>query len=329
MSARSEFPLIARLGVRSACLLALATALLAIPSRASRIDGGPQGSTSRPARPATTPAGDSQPRIICIGAHPDDAESGAAGTAALWIAKGYHVKFVSVTNGDIGHWRDSGPQLARRRKAEVANGAKVVGYEFEVLDNHDGELQPTLENRKAITRLIREWKADVVITHRPNDYHPDHRYTSVLVQDSAYMVTVPKFCPEVPALKANPVFLYFSDDFQKPYPFQADIAVDIDAVMDKKLEVMLGMVSQFYEGGVSGSPELLTGDPVKQKERWQALRKHFIDGDMEVANRFRRSLEAWYGPERAARVRCAEAFEISEYGHRPDEAEIRRLFPFY
>src|SRR5512136_152670 len=274
----------------------------------------------------TGPADDGKPRILCLGAHPDDAESGAAGTAALWVAKGYHVKFVSVTNGDIGHWKDSGPELARRRKAEVEHGARLVGYAFEILGNHDGELQPTLENRKAITRLIREWQADVVITHRPNDYHPDHRYTCVLVQDSAYMVTVPKFCPEVPALRTNPVFLYFSDRFQKPYPFQADIAVDIDPVMDKKLDVLLGMVSQFYEGGVSGSPELLTSDPEKQKAQWEAVRKRFIGRQMDITARFRESLKAWYGPERAARIRYAEAFEICEYGRRPDKAEIMRLF---
>lgn len=282
------------------------------------------------ARGGPAPSGpDGAPRILCIGAHPDDAESGAAGTAALWIAKGYRVKFVAVTNGDIGHWKESGPELAKRRKAEVEHGAKIVGYDLEVLDNHDGELQPTLENRRKITRLIREWRADVVITHRPNDYHPDHRYTSVLVQDSAYMVTVPKFCPEVPALKTNPVFLYFSDRFQKPYPFQADIAVDIGAVMDKKLDVLLGMVSQFYEGGVSGSPELLTADPAKQKEQWQAVRKHFVERGEAVASRFRAGLATWYGAERAARVRFAEAFEIGEYGRQPDRAEIKRLFPFF
>lgn len=277
----------------------------------------------------TAPVDDGKPRIICIGAHPDDAESGAAGTAALWVAQGYHVKFVAVTNGDIGHWKESGPELARRRKAEVEHGAKLVGYDFEILDNHDGGLQPTIENRKAITRLIREWKADVVITHRPNDYHPDHRYTSILVQDSAYMVTVPKFCPEVPALKTNPMFLYFSDRFQKPYPFQADIAVDIDSVMDKKLEVLLGMVSQFYEGGVSGSPELLSSDPGQQKAQWQAVRERFTARQLETTARCRKNLEQWYGPERAARVRYAEAFEICEYGRRPDKAEIARLFPFF
>jgi LmbE family N-acetylglucosaminyl deacetylase len=278
-------------------------------------------------RPVTSD--DGKPRILCIGAHPDDAESGAAGTAALWIAKGYHVKFVAVTNGDVGHWKESGPELARRRKAEVEHGAKIVGYDFEILDNYDGELQPTIENRKTITRLIREWNADVVITHRPNDYHPDHRYTSILVQDSAYMVTVPKFLPEVPALKQNPVFLYFSDRFQKPCPFQPDIAVGIDAGMDNKLEVLLGMVSQFYEGGVSGSPELLSSDPEWQKARWQAVRERFMNRQLEVTSLCRKSLEEWYGKERAAGLRYAEAFEICEYGRHPDKAEIRRLFPFF
>jgi LmbE family N-acetylglucosaminyl deacetylase len=283
----------------------------------------------RTASARSTTVDDGKPRILCIGAHPDDAESGAAGTAALWIAKGYHVKFVAVTNGDIGHWKESGPELAKRRKAEVEHGAKLIGYDFEVLDNHDGELLPTLENRKRITRLIREWKADVVITHRPNDYHPDHRYTSVLVQDAAYMVTVPKFCPEVAALKVNPVFLYFSDRFMKPYPFQADIAVDIDAVMDKKLDVLLGMVSQFYEGGVSGSEDLLPKDDGARKARWELLANGFQDRSRSVADRFRKSLEEWYGAERAAKVRFAEAFEICEYGRRPDKAEIRKLFPFF
>jgi LmbE family N-acetylglucosaminyl deacetylase len=277
----------------------------------------------------TAPQDEGRTRILCIGAHPDDAELGAAGTAALWVAKGYPVKFVSVTNGDIGHWKESGPELARRRKAEVEHGARLIGYDFEILDNHDGELQPTLENRKAITRLIREWKADVVITHRPNDYHPDHRYTSVLVQDAAYMVTVPKFLPEVPALKDNPVFLYFSDRFQKPYPFEPDIAVGIDAVMDAKLEVVLGMVSQFYEGGVSGSPELLSNDPERQKAHWASLRERFTNRQLEVTSLCRKSLEDWYGKERAGKIRFAEAFEIGEYGRRPDKAEIKRLFPFY
>src|SRR5438874_713711 len=120
----------------------------------------------------SAPADDGKLRIICFGAHPDDCEIRAAGVGAMWTAKGHHVKFVSVTNGDIGHWRDAGGPLARRRKAEVERADQLLGVAAEVLDIHDGELLPTVENRRTITRLIRQWEADVVMTHRPNDYHP-------------------------------------------------------------------------------------------------------------------------------------------------------------
>ena len=270
-----------------------------------------------------------QLRIICFGAHPDDAEIGVSGTAALWAAKGHAVKLVAVTNGDIGHWNEAGGQLARRRKVEVERAAKILGTTVEVMDNHDGELLPTLENRKAVTKLIREWKADIVISHRPNDYHPDHRYAGVLVQDAAYMVTVPNFAPDIPHLTNNPVFMYFSDRFEKPNPFQADVIVDIDSVMEKKLDGLLGMVSQFYEGGANGSAELMSTDPAKQKERWAVVRKRFVDRQKGVADKYRARLEEWYGKERGSKVQHAEAFEICEYGRRPDKAELKVLFPFF
>jgi LmbE family N-acetylglucosaminyl deacetylase len=147
---------------------------------------------------AADPPEDGKLRIICFGAHPDDCELQVGGTALLWGAKGHHVKFVSTTNGDIGHWRQAGGPLALRRKAEVEAADRLLGVTPHVMDVHDGELLPSLENRRTVTELIRRWKADIVISHRPNDYHPDHRYTGILVQDAAYMVTVPFFCPDVP-----------------------------------------------------------------------------------------------------------------------------------
>jgi N-acetylglucosamine malate deacetylase 1 len=268
-------------------------------------------------------------RIICFGAHPDDCELKAGGTGALWAAKGHKVKFVSVTNGDIGHWRESGPALAKRRKAEVEAASKVLGTEVEVLDIHDGELEPTLENRKKITRLIREWNADVVMSHRPNDYHPDHRYVGVLVQDSAFMVTVPKFLPDVPALKRNPVFLYYSDNFQKPNPFTADVTVAIDTVMAKKVAALERMESQFYEGGANGGPEMVPSAPEAQARRRAQVREALTDRDRRTANRFREKVVGLYGAERGPKVEFVEAFEVCEYGRRPDAAELRRLFPFF
>ena len=186
-------------------------------------------------------------RIIVFGAHPDDCELEAGGTAARWAKLGYKVKFVSVTNGDIGHHQMAGAILARRRTDEVKKCAQILGIETEVLDIHDGELLPTLENRRIITRKIREWKADVVIAPRPNDYHPDHRYTGILVQDAAFMVIVPSFCPDVPALRKNPVFLYTEDDFKKPNPFSPDVVVPIDPVFDLKVACIDALESQFYE----------------------------------------------------------------------------------
>jgi N-acetylglucosamine malate deacetylase 1 len=269
-------------------------------------------------------------RIICFGAHPDDSEIKAGGSAALWTAKGYAVKFVSVTNGDIGHYEQAGGPLARRRLDEVQRAAKLLGNTVEVLGIHDGELTPSLENRRMITRLIREWQADVVISPRPNDYHPDHRYTGVLVQDAAYMVAVPNFMPEVPALKANPVFLYYSDRFEKPNPFQADVIVGIDTVMERKLDALTGMVSQFYEGGANGAADLY---PPNNEAQQAARRKQVRDGmaarDRGVADRFRPKLVEWYGAERGGKFVYAEAFEICEYGRRPDKGELRRLFPFF
>lgn len=193
------------------------------------------------------PKAENKLRIIVFGAHPDDAEYKAGGTAAKWAKLGHHVKLVSVTNGDIGHWKMAGGPLALRRKAEVKAAAKILGVTSEVLDIHDGELLPTLENRKTITKLIREWNADIVIAHRPWDYHPDHRYVGVLVQDAAFMVTVPFFCPDVAPLKKNPVFLYSSDGFQKPYPFVPDVAVSVDDVFDIKLAAIHELPSQAYE----------------------------------------------------------------------------------
>ena len=274
---------------------------------------------------------DGKLRIIIFGAHPDDAQYKAGGTAAKWARAGHKVKLVSVTNGDIGHWQSAGGPLAQRRFAEVKKSDALIGGTTEVLDIHDGELMPTLENRLKIIRLIREWRADVVIAHRPWDYHPDHRYVGVLVQDAAFMVTVPFVCTDVPPLKKNPLFLYSSDGFQKPYPFTADIAVSVDEVFDQKLTAIHEMPSQHYEGGASGSEEYVKNVPPASDEagRKAWLRDRWTKRQSGEAERFRDALIKWYGPEKGAAVKFAEAFEICEYGRQPTPAEIKVLFPFF
>jgi LmbE family N-acetylglucosaminyl deacetylase len=275
------------------------------------------------------PANDGKLRIIIIGAHPDDAQYRGAGVAMKWARQGHHVKLVSTTNGDIGHWAMAGGPLAARRKKEVTAVDERLGVATEVLDIHDGEILPTLENRRTITRLIRQWNADVVITNRPNDYHPDHRYTSILVQDSAYMVGVPFFSQDVPPLKRNPVFLYSSDRFQRPYPFHADVAVAIDDVIEPTLDALLLMESQIQEGGADGNASLYPpNDPAARKRRDEEVRRNLARRYSNEADKYRDVLAKFYGAEKARTIKYAQAYEICEYGRQPSEEDLKKLFPW-
>jgi LmbE family N-acetylglucosaminyl deacetylase len=267
-------------------------------------------------------------RIIVFGAHPDDCELDAGGTAARWAKLGHKVKFVSATNGDIGHHEQAGAILARRRTAEVQKCAQILGIETEVLDIHDGEILPTLENRRTFTRKIREWKADAVISHRPNDYHPDHRYTAQLVQDAAFMVIVPSFCPDVPALRKNPVFLYSEDSFRKPNPFEPEVVVPIDPVFEQKVACYRALESQFYEW----NPWLfnyLDQVPKDEAGRLAFARQKTAERAAGTADRFRAKLVQELGADRGNTVKYAEAFEVCEYGSQPSADELKRLFPFF
>ncbi|RRB18435.1 PIG-L deacetylase family protein [Larkinella knui] len=264
-------------------------------------------------------------RIIVIGAHPDDCDLGAGGIASIYSAMGHKVKFVSMTNGDAGHQDIGGGELARRRYKETQEVAKRLGITYDVLDNHDGELMPTLENRLAVIRKIREWNADVVIAPRTNDYHPDHRNTGVLVQDAAYLVIVPNVLSSVPPLAKNPVFLYFRDGFQRPNPFRPDIAIDITETLAKKVEGLDAHTSQFYEWLPWTRQDLanVPKDPVERKKWLLAA----MERRSALTPEIKASVEKWYGPEKAAKVKSVEVFEICEYGKQPNPDEIRRLFP--
>ena len=263
------------------------------------------------------------------GASPRQRPSGLAPVADVAVGHRDEFDVMALRRPQRGHAGIAGGQLALRRRAEAKAAAKILGTENEVLDIHDGELLPTLENRRTLTRLIREWKADIVMSHRPNDYHPDHRYTGILVQDAAYMVTVPFICPDVPPLKKNPVFMYYTDRFQKPNPSQPDIAISIDSVVEKKLDALALMESQFLEGGANGHEGLIPKTPAERVKRVKEVRDQQAARFRGLADRFRSQLKAWYGAEQGMKVRHAEAFEICEYGEQPDKAELTRLFPFF
>ena len=247
------------------------------------------------------------------------------GAAALWAAGGHTVRFVSATNGETGHHIQAGAQLTQRRMAEAKAAADLLGVESQVLPIPNGQIEPTLLYRRMFIRLIREFQPDLVLTHRPNDYHPDHRYTSQLVQDSAYLVTVPNNVPETPPLRYNPVMAYFSDTFRKPRAFEPDVVIAIDSVIEKKFDALHCHKSQAYEWipwnqGIS--QQVPAGDA--ERRAWLFARRS--GADEAVANRFRDALIARYGPEKGSAVRYAEAFEGCEYGARLDPAQIDRLF---
>lgn len=264
--------------------------------------------------------------LLVIGAHPDDADVRVGGLAAQWAANDRRVCFVSLTNGDAGHHEIGGVELARRRRAESEAAADVIGIDYRIFDIHDGELMPTLANRRAVIRLIREFDPDLVITHRPYDYHPDHRYTARLVRDAAYMVTVPNICPHTPALDRNPVIGYMYDGFERPVAFRPDVVYAIDDVIDEKLEMLHQHESQMYEWLPynKGNDEPV---PTDEDERREWLREWRVDEDADVADDYRPQLRDRYGPHEGNTVGYAEAVEISEYGRAMDADEAEAFFP--
>lgn len=258
---------------------------------------------ARPTRPA---------RILVFGAHPDDCEFKAGGSAALWAAAGHTVRFVSMTNGDTGHFNMGGGALAWRRQEEARSAAALIGIESQVLDYHNGELTPDVHIRKHVIRIIREFEPDLILTHRPNDYHPDHRYTSQLVQDAAYIVTVPNMVALTPALKTNPIFAFLHDDFKRPYTFSPDVAVDITPVIEKKMQMLHEHTSQMYEW-LPFNRGVLEEVPNDESKRFEWLTTQVRERFKRDADRCRQQLITTYG-ERGRTIEYAESFEICELG---------------
>jgi LmbE family N-acetylglucosaminyl deacetylase len=265
-------------------------------------------------------------RIIAFGAHPDDCELKAGGVAAKWAAQGHKVKFVATTNGDVGHFAMAGGPLALRRTAEVKRCAEILGIETQVLDIHDGELLPTIENRRTIARLIRDWQADIVLGPRPYDYHPDHRYTGVLMEDAAVLVAAPFFVTDTPPCPKNPVILYYSDNFKKPCTFDPGVIVGIDEVIKTKRACIEAMPSQFADKD-SWMGRYLPGVPEDDLGRKIFITNWLIERDAIVASAYRDLLVRRYGEEQGQKIAHAEAFELCQYGSQPSAAELNELFP--
>ncbi len=264
-------------------------------------------------------------RVIIICAHPDDAEITSGGTSVLLSRLGYELKFVSVTNGNKGYYSGTQNEIAQRRYKEVQEVKSRLNCEYEILDNNDGELEADLKNRMKIIRLIREWKADIVITHPPYDYHPDHRYTSLLVQDASFLVNVPHVLPDIPALDQSPLFLYTRGRYMNPIKPGPDITIDIASVAKEKAYLIDAHVSQVYEflPWINKSKVYI---PETDEGRLDYILKEYVLKRGRVQQYDKDVVQKWYG-SKSTNVKIIEAFEICEFGRSVDDNAIRELFP--
>ena len=186
----------------------------------------------------------------------------------------------------------------------------------------------TPELTHALIRTIRGWGEpgegpDLVLTNRPNDYHRDHRYTAQAVLDASYVLTVPTLCPEVPHLRRMPIFAYWSDRFREGGAFRPDVVIPIDAALEIKASIGLQHESQIFEWLPYNAGRLDEVPAGAADRRRYVLERLRARGAAVLA---RPGTREALGPA-AATTTAAEAFQISEYGRQPSEAELRALFP--
>lgn len=281
-------------------------------------------------------------KILMIGAHQDDNEFRCGGLAKKYIDAGHDVRFLSVCDGRGGHHIMSPEETVIRRAKESAAVADLLGITYDVWEIHDCNLVADLPTRKRMIRYIRNYAPDLIITHRTNDYHPDHRATALLVQDASYLLTVPHECPDAPAMQIMPVIIFNEDRFRSP-EFRGDIVIDMDDVIDVKLKIADLNESQVYEWLAYNHGEEPV--PTDKEERFEWLKGMNITADTtdeeimaasrgyavrfaKPAVRFRKELIEKYGEERGSKIKYAEAYEISEYGTQPSEEMMKTMFPF-
>lgn len=264
-------------------------------------------------------------RLLILGAHPDDADFHAGGLATIFRARGDVVKMVSVTDGGAGHHQLAPPELIVVRRREAAAAGALIGAEYVTWDFPDGRLEPSLAVREAIIREIRSFRPDVVLTHRTCDYHPDHRAVGQAVQDASYMVTVPLVCPDVPALRRDPIVMLMPDRFTRPAPLRADVAIDVTPHIATIVRMLACHESQFFSWLAynAGYEERL---PKDHAGRYSFLLNWYKDRLRPMAERNRGALIEAYGEDRGRQIEFAEFYEVSEYAASLDDAAQARLF---
>ena len=282
-------------------------------------------------------------KILSIGAHQDDNEFRVGGMAYKWVKAGHEVRFLSMCNGCGGHHFMTPEETSARRAKESAAVAEFVGIQYDIWsDVDDCTIMPDLELRYRTIRYIREFAPDLLICHRTNDYHADHRASAQLVQDASYILTVPHTCPDTPHMEQMPVIMYNEDKFKYP-PFEGTFVMSIDSVIEEKLHMAHLNESQIYEWlaynnhGIYTIPndekirrDWLVGMPITDETTDEDIMNAKDAGYglrfAKTAVRFRDELIAKYGEEKGSKIRFAEAFMLSEYGRQPDEEFIKTLF---
>jgi N-acetylglucosamine malate deacetylase 1 len=261
-------------------------------------------------------------RVLVVAAHPDDAEIFAGGVLARHGRLGNPVKIVSVTDGRSGHHDIAPNDLVRIRRAEARAAGERIGAEYVTWDFPDGSLVANIEVREAIIREARSFKPDLLLTHRPFDYHPDHRAVGTAVQDASYLFTVPHICPETTALRADPVVAYMTDLFTRPCPLRADVVLDVSDQFDTIVQMTACHQSQVfqwlpYHDGLQV--------PQSSDERLVWLADWLASIHSQRRQRFATELVARGLPlDEELKI---EVFEISEYASQADAARLRELFP--
>jgi len=189
-----------------------------------------------------------------IFAHPDDVEFSGSGTAARWTQAGSDVIYVVITDGNVGSHEEgmTATRIAEIRRAEQEAAARVAGVQTCIfLGYHDGLLQPTLELRKDLVRLIRQHRPNVVICGDPSVYfpnnerinHPDHRAAATAAIDATFPAAeMPLLYPELEAdgLSPHKVNYVYVSSWQ-----EANYYVDISETIDLKIEALRQHESQF------------------------------------------------------------------------------------
>ncbi len=267
-----------------------------------------------------------KPRLLILGAHPDDAEFHGGGIASLYRQLDRPVKLISVTDGSAGHHQRTRQELVPLRRSEAARAGEVIGAAYETWDFPDGALEATLDVRHRIIQEIREFQPDLVLTHRTCDYHPDHRAVGQCVQDASYMVTVPHVVPDVPALRRDPVVAYLPDLFRRPSPMRADVILDISDQMDTIAKMLACHRSQLFEW-LAYHDGVLDTVPENESEKLAWVRAWVERHIVPRAERFREDLVTRFGQVEGSATQFIEFFEISEYASQPDQQRLRELFP--